>query len=151
MGELSRMRGEDASTPVSSASLHDGLCWPIDGIAQNYSKERMSASREHRISPNATARVAALNVQTRSRPCMQRARLPFCPSADHPAFLLHSRLRARFTDPSQLPQSKPLEAARLSTFGKWWPHDKKKGWLPTSKSVRRHLTPLLVAFALSLF
>ncbi|CDZ98431.1 Apoptosis inhibitor IAP1 and related BIR domain proteins [Phaffia rhodozyma] len=33
----------------------------------------------------------------------------------------------------ELPSDKSLEAARLATFGKWWPHDKKKAWLPTSK------------------
>lgn len=50
--------------------------------------------------------------------------------------------RARFTDASELPQSKALESARLSTFGKWWPHDKKKAWLPTSKNVSLlHLVP----------
>lgn len=43
--------------------------------------------------------------------------------------------RARFKDASELPQSKALEAARLSTFAKWWPHDKKKAWLPSSKNV----------------
>lgn len=40
-----------------------------------------------------------------------------------------------FKDKDELPQSKASETARLSTFAKWWPHDKKKAWLPTSKNV----------------
>ncbi|KAL7415109.1 hypothetical protein BDY24DRAFT_338473 [Mrakia frigida] len=46
-------------------------------------------------------------------------------------------VETRFTDPSDLPQSKALESARLSTFAKWWPHDKKKAWLPTSKNLAK--------------
>jgi hypothetical protein len=29
-----------------------------------------------------------------------------------------------------------MEKARRATFGKWWPHDKAKGWTPTSTAVR---------------
>lgn len=31
---------------------------------------------------------------------------------------------------------KEMEKGRKATFGKWWPHDKSKGWMPTSSAVR---------------
>ncbi|CAG8595128.1 10595_t:CDS:2, partial [Funneliformis caledonium] len=37
----------------------------------------------------------------------------------------------------QLPTSKRMEEARLKTFGNWWPHDKKKGWVGTSKKMAK--------------
>jgi Inhibitor of Apoptosis domain len=33
------------------------------------------------------------------------------------------------------PQSDKMNALREATFGKWWPHDGKKGWNPKSKNV----------------
>lgn len=35
----------------------------------------------------------------------------------------------------QWPTSKRMEETRLKTFGNWWPHDRKKGWVGTSKKV----------------
>ncbi|WWD21562.1 hypothetical protein CI109_106048 [Kwoniella shandongensis] len=36
-----------------------------------------------------------------------------------------------------LPQSKHSIARRLATFGTWWPHKQKRGWLPTPKALAR--------------
>src|SRR5271156_4976474 len=33
------------------------------------------------------------------------------------------------------PKSEAMNALREETFGKWWPHDDKKGWNPKSKKV----------------
>ena len=33
------------------------------------------------------------------------------------------------------PQSEAMNILRQATFGKWWPHDDKKGWNPNSKTV----------------
>ncbi|CAI2182675.1 13292_t:CDS:2 [Funneliformis geosporum] len=37
----------------------------------------------------------------------------------------------------QLPTSKKMEEVRLKTFGNWWPHDGKKGWIGTSKKMAK--------------
>ncbi len=33
------------------------------------------------------------------------------------------------------PRSEKMNTLREATFGKWWPHDDKKGWNPKSKKV----------------
>ncbi|KAK9367694.1 hypothetical protein V1509DRAFT_665116 [Lipomyces kononenkoae] len=35
------------------------------------------------------------------------------------------------------PQSRDMERARLETFGTWWPHDGKRGWIPTSQNMSK--------------
>ncbi|KAK9455147.1 hypothetical protein V1511DRAFT_335241 [Dipodascopsis uninucleata] len=35
------------------------------------------------------------------------------------------------------PSSTEMQRARLKTFTDWWPHDGKRGWLPTSEAVSR--------------
>jgi hypothetical protein len=35
------------------------------------------------------------------------------------------------------PESSDMLRARLETFGTWWPHDGKRGWVPTSSNVSR--------------
>ncbi|CAG8598483.1 8746_t:CDS:10, partial [Racocetra fulgida] len=38
-------------------------------------------------------------------------------------------------DKDKLPNSKKMEEARIKTFGTWWPHEGKKGWVGTIKKV----------------
>ncbi|KAK9452208.1 uncharacterized protein V1518DRAFT_54915 [Limtongia smithiae] len=33
------------------------------------------------------------------------------------------------------PNSEEMQLARLESFGSWWPHDGKRGWMPTSQNV----------------
>ncbi|KAK9313259.1 hypothetical protein V1522DRAFT_400342 [Lipomyces starkeyi] len=35
------------------------------------------------------------------------------------------------------PESSDMLRARLETFGTWWPHDGKRGWVPTSSNMSR--------------
>ncbi|KAK9241158.1 hypothetical protein V1525DRAFT_335125 [Lipomyces kononenkoae] len=35
------------------------------------------------------------------------------------------------------PQGSDMERARLETFGNWWPHDGKRGWIPTSQNMSK--------------
>ncbi|KAK9355803.1 hypothetical protein V1523DRAFT_344144 [Lipomyces doorenjongii] len=35
------------------------------------------------------------------------------------------------------PESSEMLRARLETFGTWWPHDGKRGWVPTSSNMSR--------------
>lgn len=43
------------------------------------------------------------------------------------------------TDDLHDPDSEEMLEARLQTFGPWWPHDGKRGWIPTSEAVRLFL------------
>ncbi|KAF9935365.1 hypothetical protein FBU30_003155 [Linnemannia zychae] len=39
----------------------------------------------------------------------------------------------RWDDEDNLPKGERMTKARLQTFGKWWPHEKTKGWFGTAK------------------
>ncbi|GBB90934.1 hypothetical protein RclHR1_01800019 [Rhizophagus clarus] len=45
--------------------------------------------------------------------------------------------KINWDDEDQWPTSKNMEEVRLKTFGKWWPHDGKKGWNGTSKKMAK--------------
>ncbi|KAF9093459.1 hypothetical protein BGX29_009915 [Mortierella sp. GBA35] len=43
----------------------------------------------------------------------------------------------RWDDEDNLPKGARMTKARLQTFGKWWPHERTKGWFGTSKRMAR--------------
>ncbi|KAK9460739.1 protein bir1 [Lipomyces oligophaga] len=55
-------------------------------------------------------------------------------SSDCPWALVHSDWRA---DLNHNPDSTEMFNARLDTFESWWPHDGKRGWVPTSAAMSR--------------
>jgi len=50
--------------------------------------------------------------------------------------LVRSKNGEEFGDNVEDPRSEKMNGLREATFGKWWPHDDKKGWNPKSKKVR---------------
>ena len=48
---------------------------------------------------------------------------------------VRSKNGEEFGDDVGDPKSEKMNALREATFGKWWPHDGKKGWNPKSKKV----------------
>jgi hypothetical protein len=49
--------------------------------------------------------------------------------------LVRSKNGEEFGDDVEDPRSEKMNNLREATFGKWWPHDEKKGWNPKSKKV----------------
>jgi hypothetical protein len=49
--------------------------------------------------------------------------------------LVRSKNGEEFGDDVEDPKSEKMNELREATFGKWWPHDDKKGWNPKSKKV----------------
>ncbi|CAG8681840.1 35184_t:CDS:2, partial [Racocetra persica] len=47
------------------------------------------------------------------------------------------QLPFNWDDKDKLPTSKKLEEARIKTFGTWWPHEGKKGWVGTIKKMAK--------------
>ncbi|CAG8787605.1 2516_t:CDS:2 [Dentiscutata erythropus] len=48
-----------------------------------------------------------------------------------------NKLPFSWDDKDKLPTSKNMEEARIKTFGTWWPHDGKKGWVGTIKKMAK--------------
>ena len=53
---------------------------------------------------------------------------------------VRSKNGEEFGDDVEDPKSEKMNGVREATFGKWWPHDDKKGWNPKSKKVSLSLT-----------
>jgi hypothetical protein len=47
----------------------------------------------------------------------------------------NNELPFSWNNEDQWPTSKNMEEIRLKTFGNWWPHEGKKGWVGTSRKV----------------
>ncbi|KAK3847596.1 MAG: hypothetical protein J3R72DRAFT_362371 [Linnemannia gamsii] len=60
-----------------------------------------------------------------SRNCSWAIVKSICPVEDGLPF--------RWDDEDNLPKGERMTKARLQTFGKWWPHEKTKGWFGTTK------------------
>ncbi|KAF9132166.1 hypothetical protein BGW39_000673 [Mortierella sp. 14UC] len=60
-----------------------------------------------------------------SRNCSWAIVKSICPVEDGLPF--------RWDDDDNLPKGERMTKARLQTFGKWWPHEKTKGWFGTTK------------------
>jgi Inhibitor of Apoptosis domain len=59
-----------------------------------------------------------------------------CAYAIQRDLLVRSKDGEEFGDDVDDPRSEKMNALREATFGKWWPHDGKKGWNPKSKKVQ---------------
>ena len=44
------------------------------------------------------------------------------------------------------PMGDKMTDARINTFGNWWPHEKKKGWLPKVEKVGDGILGVVACF-----
>ncbi|KAI7825381.1 hypothetical protein BC939DRAFT_129220 [Gamsiella multidivaricata] len=51
--------------------------------------------------------------------------------------ILDDDLPFRWDDAYELPKGQRMTKARMDTFGKWWPHERKKGWFGNMKRMAK--------------